>query len=165
MCPTLALGISFSMPWIIPSPARRRGITANFLPAIVLACAFANGVSTSIFSTGRCLVISYTINPAISSTSSLNSLTLVSTFRIIPSLCCTRGWSMITTRPFELFILLKKTLSSCACIFSMRLECLPPLKGVSSQTSIICKASPIFMTLPPNTKILALLWSRLIFAM
>ena len=50
----LALGISFV--YLNHSKSYcRRGITANFLPAQSCMC-LANGVSTSIFSTGRCLL-------------------------------------------------------------------------------------------------------------
>ena len=50
---------------------------------------------------------------------------------------------------------------SRASIFSNRLLCLPPAKGVSSQTFTISFASPFPTILPPIIKIFASLCSRL----
>ncbi len=58
MKPTRAPEISVSTPSSIPSPARRIGQTATFLPEICIIGATSSGVSTSTVSVGKSFVAS-----------------------------------------------------------------------------------------------------------
>ena len=58
MKPTRALEISESTPSSIPSPARRTGQTATFLPEIRCASIRSSGVSISTGSVGKSFVAS-----------------------------------------------------------------------------------------------------------
>ena len=54
-CPILAAGINSRIPSTIPSPARRIGMIATFLPANVFNVVLTSGVSISTSSRGRSL--------------------------------------------------------------------------------------------------------------
>ena len=58
MKPTRALETSESTPSSMPSPARRTGQTATFLPAIRSTVVRSSGVSTSSVSVGKSFVAS-----------------------------------------------------------------------------------------------------------
>src|SRR5574338_186882 len=97
MKPTRAPGTSESTASSIPTPARRMGQTATFLPEIRRAVVRSSGVSISISSSARSFVASYVSRSVSSLTSWRNICVVVVTSRRSPSLCWTSGWSTSVT--------------------------------------------------------------------
>src|ERR671932_66027 len=91
MNPTRADEISDSTPSSIPTPARRIGQTATFLPEIRGKRPTSSGVSTSTSSVGRSLVASY-VRRSVTSLTSLRKWTVgVFLSRRYDSLCWISG--------------------------------------------------------------------------
>src|SRR4051794_23172651 len=97
MKPTRAPEMRLRTPSSIPSPARRIGQTATFLPEIRWTVVRSSGVSISISSVARPFVASYVRRSVTSSTSWRKRCVGVESSRSIPSLCWTSGWSTTTT--------------------------------------------------------------------
>src|SRR4051794_3230644 len=100
MKPTRAPEMRLRTPSSIPSPARRIGQTATFLPEIRWTVVRSSGVSISISSVARPFVASYVRRRVTSSTSWRKRCVGVESSRSIPSLCWTSGWSTTTTALF-----------------------------------------------------------------
>src|SRR5829696_4093564 len=100
MKPTRAPEISVSTPSSIPSPARRIGQTATFLPEMRGTGATSSGVSISTSSVGRSFVASY-VRSSVTSSTSLRKCTVgVFRSRRYDTLCWTSGcmtWMTGTT--------------------------------------------------------------------
>src|SRR5919198_5376126 len=97
MKPTRALEISESTPSSIPTPARRIGQTATFLPLMRGNWPTSSGVSTSTSSVGRSFVASY-VSSSVTSLTSLRKWTVgVFLSRRYASLCWTSGWRTSVT--------------------------------------------------------------------
>src|SRR5690349_22672549 len=91
MNPTRALEIRDSTPSSIPTPARRIGQTATFLPLMRGKRPTSSGVSTSTSSVGMSFVASY-VRSSVTSSTSLRKWTVgVSLSRRYESLCWTSG--------------------------------------------------------------------------
>src|SRR3954470_21577066 len=97
MKPTRAPEIRSSTPSSIPSPARRIGHTATFLPEMRGIGATSSGVSTSTSSVGKSFVASYVSRYVTSSTSLRKCTVGVSLSRRYESLCWTSGWRTSVT--------------------------------------------------------------------
>ena len=97
MKPTRADEISETTPSSIPTPARRIGQTATFLPLIRGNRPISSGVSTSTSSVGRSFVASY-VRRSVTSLTSFRKWTVgVFLSRRYESLCWTSGCLTSTT--------------------------------------------------------------------
>src|SRR5215211_4751491 len=97
MNPTRAPGMSERTPSSIPTPARRIGQTATFLPEIRWTVIRSSGVSISTSSVASSFVASYVRSRVSSFTSWRNDWVGVDASRRRPSLCWTSGWVTSTT--------------------------------------------------------------------
>src|ERR671919_476201 len=104
MKPTRAPEMSERTPSSIPTPARRIGQTATFLPEMRGTVVRSSGVEISTSSVASSFVASYVRSRVSSFTSWRKTCVGVSMSRSIPSLCWTSGWSTTVRRSVATFM-------------------------------------------------------------